>query len=177
MTNAKLKRFVYLAVFSILALGILILQSTGFVTFKIGNASAVLLLPLTILAGFYFREYTGAVFGIVFGALTDVYSSTFCYNTVALAIAGFVSGLLVSRLFNSNLAAVSVLSFGGSALYFFFKWLIIYAFYDPLPGYVLLHFIIPSAVYTALFGILIFFILHPLFKKVPVVEKNTDYDW
>ena len=177
MTNTKLKRFVYLAVFSILALGLLILQSTGLATFKIGNASAVLMLPLTILAGFYFREYTGAVFGIAFGALTDVYSSTICYNTVALAIAGFVSGLLVSRLFNSNLAAVSVLSFGGSALYFFFKWLIIYAFYDPLPGYVLLHFIIPSAVYTALFGILIFFILHPLFRKVPVVEKNTDYDW
>ena len=177
MTNTRLKRFVYLAVFTVLSLGIMILQSTGLATLKIGNASAVLLLPLTILAGFYFREYTGAVFGIVFGALTDVYSSTFCYNAIAFAVTGFVSGLLVSRLFNSNLAAVSVLSFGGSVLYFFFKWLIIYAFYDPLPGYILLHFIIPSTVYTALCGILIFFVLHPIFRKIPIIEKNTDYDW
>lgn len=176
MTAVKIKRFIYLAVYAVLCLGILILQSTGLATLKIGNASTVLMLPATILAGFYFKEYTGAVFGFAFGALTDVYSSTLCFNTVALTVAGFISGALVSRLFNSNLAAISVMNIGGTALYFFFKWLCVYAFSDPVPGYVLLHFILPSAVYTAVCGLLMYFILNPLYSKMPVPEKNSNYD-
>ena len=176
MTNVRLKRFIYLAVYCFLALVVIVLQSTGLATLKIGNASAVIMLPATIFAAFYFNEYTGAFFGIIVGALTDVYSSTLCYNTVFLAVVGFFSGILVSRLFNSNLAAASVLNFGGTILYFFFKWLIVYAFYDPLPGYVLLHFIIPSAIYTGICGMIAFLVLHPFYKKIPKLNKNNEFD-
>ena len=176
MTVIKLKRFIYFAVFAVICLALLIMQSSGFATLKIGNASAVLMLPATVLAGFYFKEYAGVCFGFAFGAFTDVYSATLCYNTVALAVIGFVSGLLISRLFNSNLAAVSVLNAAASLVYFFFKWLIEYAFVDPEPWYVMAAYMLPSVIYTFACGIIMYFLLAPFYKRMPVPENSGNYE-
>lgn len=176
MTAVKFKRFVYLAVFCALTLFVWLCQSTGLITFKIGNAVPQFTLILTLLAGFYFRAYHGALFGFVFGALTDISSSSLAFNTIGLSILGFTAGMLVTYLFNRNLAAIAVINVAGSFIYFFIKWLIFYAFIDSASGYVLVNYVLTSAVSTAVFGLLTYFALNPFYKKMPVPDRLDQYD-
>lgn len=176
MTAVKFKRFVYLSVFSVLAFLFLLLQSTGLITFRIGNAVPQLTLVFTVLAGFYFKAYHGILFGIIFGALTDVYSSALFYNTVAFAVVGFTSGMLVTHLFNRNLAAVMVLNVAASVLYFLVKWLVFYAFKDPAAGYLLVNYMLTSAILTSVCGFVVYFALNPFYKKMPVPDRSGRYE-
>ncbi|MBE6798640.1 MAG: hypothetical protein E7525_02535 [Ruminococcaceae bacterium] len=176
MTAVKFKRFLYLAVFCALTFAFWLLQSTGLLTFKIVNAVPQFMLIFTLLAGFYFKAYHGALFGFVFGALTDVYSSTLVFNTIALSVLGFTAGMLVTHLFNRNLAAVIVINSGGAAVYFLAKWLMFYAFSDPAGGYVLMNYMLTSAVLTSLFGFAVYFALNPFYKKMPVPDRSEQYD-
>ncbi len=168
MTATKFRYFISFAVYTLLSALTILLQSTGIMTLQIGTASAVLILPLVMYAGFYFGEYAGAVLGLLAGAFTDVYSSSSMYNIIALTVCGFASGLFITRLFNRNLAAAGVMSVAASALYFFVKWVVLYAFSDPQPMFVLTRFTLPSAVYTAVMGVLMFFVLNVFLKKIPV---------
>ncbi len=168
----KVKRFLFFVVFLIVSVFLILLQSSGLMTLQIGTASAVLILPAVMYGGFYFGCYTGALLGFVSGVLTDVYSAPLCYNTVVLTLLGFACGLITMYLFNRNLAAVCVLSPSVSFLYFFVKWLVIYAFSDPVPGFVLLHYTLPSFIYTAAVGILMFFIINPAFKYFPAEVRK-----
>lgn len=163
----KLKRFLFFTVYLLICLLIILLQSSGLATLQIATASAVLILPAVMYGGFYFGCYTGALFGFIAGVMTDVYSSTTYFNTVALTVCGFACGLIMMYLFNRNFAAACVLSPSVSFLYFFSKWLIVYAFKDPAPWFVFLHFTIPSFLYTAVIGVLMYFILHPFFRRFP----------
>lgn len=173
MTAQKVKYFVGFALYSIALILVIMLQSTGIMTLQIGTASAVLILPLVVYAGFYFGVYGGAVIGLLTGAITDVYSSTLMYNTVALTVVGFVSGLIIARLFNRNFAAASVLNVSASVLYFFFKWLIVYAFKDPVPMFIFTRFSLPSTIYTAALGVLLFFLVNLILKNIPqTVQKR-----
>lgn len=171
MTAARIKRFVFYSVYAILCLAIILLQSTGLMTLNISTASALLILPLTVYAGFYFGGISGAVFGLGSGVLLDVYSSTVCYNAVSLTLIGFICGMLMEYLFNRNIAAACVLNSASALLYFFVKWLAVYAFIDPAPQYILIHFSVPSAVYTAVCGVLIYFLVCPVLKRMPAIEK------
>ena len=42
----------------------------------------------------------GAVIGLFSGAITDSYSATLTYSTVALTVLGFAAGIVMSRIFN-----------------------------------------------------------------------------
>ena len=172
MTVARIKQFVFYASYIIVCLAIILLQSTGLMTLQIGTASALLILPATVFAGFYFKGFVGAIFGLAFGACLDMYSSTLCFNTIALLLCGFISGLLVSRYFNSNLAAAVVLNISASCLYFFIKWIVIYAFIDPNPIYILLYYTLPSVVYTAVCGVIMYFVINPILKRMPIVRRH-----
>ncbi len=168
MTTAKLRYFISFFIYLILGVLVILLQSTGIMTLQIGTASAVLVLPMTLYAGFYFGEYAGAVYGLLMGALTDVYSSSLFYNTIALVVVGFFAGVFITRLFNRNLAAASVLSSCSALLFFFIKWFVLYAFFDPVPMFILTRFSLPSSIYTAVFGILMYFPINLFFKKIPI---------
>ncbi len=172
MNSQKLKYYLALSVYFIISFSVILVQSTGLLTLQLDTASAVLILPLVIYGGYYFGEYSGAVLGLIMGAVTDAYSSTLSYNTVVLTVFGFASGLMISRLFNRNFTAAAVLNIGGSVLYFFVKWLIVYAFNDPAAGFVLLRFSLPSMLYTALLGVLMFFLLNIFLKKIPIAPTR-----
>ena len=135
-----------------------------------------LTLVFTLLCGFYFKAYHGALFGFVFGAITDVYSSTLVFNTVALSVLGFTAGMLVTYLFNRNLAAVTVINLGASVVYFLAKWLKTSAFVDPACGFIFVNYMLPSAVVTVLFGFAAYFVLNPFYKKMPVADRMEQYD-
>ena len=119
-----------------------------------------------------FGCYTGAFIGFVCGVLTDAVSSTTYFNTFALMLLGFACGVIMTYLFNRNLAAACVLCPSVSFLYFFAKWIIIYAFKDPAAGFVLLNYSLPSFVYTSVVGILIYLVFQFVFKKMTITERK-----
>ncbi len=168
MNAFRVRYLIGISVYTLIAAFIILIQSTGLLTLQIGTASAVLVLPLTVYAGFYFGPYGAAVFGFLVGAATDAYSSTLAFNTVFFMVGGFAAGLIMSHYFNRNTAAAAVMNFGGAGIYFFIKWLVVYAFRDPSAGFVLLHFSLPSFIYTAALGFGMFFIANPIFKKIPI---------
>lgn len=156
----------------IVCFAIMLLQSTGLMTLQIATASTLLMLPATVFAGFYFKGFAGAAFGLIFGAFMDMYSSTLCFNTIVLCLCGIISGVLVTRYFNSNLAAAVVMNSLAALLYFLIKWLVLYVFYDPNPLYILGYYTLPSALYTAACGVIICFIINPIFKRLPIIRRH-----
>ncbi len=168
----KLKRFFFFITYLIVSVLLIFLQSSGFITLQIGTFSAFFALPCVLFAGFYFGCYTGALMGFLLGILADVYSAPLIFNTVAFTVLGFACGLVMMYLFNRNLAAACVLSAVGSFVYFIAKWLIVYAFVDPVPFFVLWHYTLPSFIYTALFGIVFYFLIRKPFNRFPAELKK-----
>lgn len=168
MNAFRVRYLIAISVYTLVTAAIVLVQSTGLFTLQIGTASAVLVLPLTIYAGFYFGPLGAAAVGFLAGAATDTYSSPLVFNTLFLTAAGLTAGLLMSHYFNHNFAASVVVNLSGSAIYFFLKWFFIYAFSDPSAGFVLLHFSLPSFIYTGLLGVALFFVFNPILKKVPL---------
>ncbi len=168
----KFKRFFLFTLYLLLCLLIIILQSSGLLTLQISTASVVLILPMIIYGGFYFGCFTGALIGFICGVMTDAVSSTTYFNTISFTVCGFVCGLVMMYLFNRNFSAACVLCPSVSFLYFFSKWLLIYAFKDPSCGFVLLNYTLPSFLYTATVGILMYYIFLPFFKRLPQAERK-----
>ena len=172
MTTQKIRYFVGFSLYAIVSVLIIMLQSTGIMTLQISTASAVLALPLVVYAGFYFGVFGGAAMGLIVGAVTDVYSSTLMYNTVILMLCGFFAGFIIARLFNRNFAAATVLNLSAAVLYFFIKWLIVYAFIDPAPMFIFARYSLTSSLYTAAFGVAMFFLLNLILKNIPLTTQK-----
>ncbi len=168
----KLKRFFFFVVYILFSVLFIFLQSSGLCTLQIGTMSALLVLPCVAYGGFYFGCYTGALIGFLLGVLTDVFSEPFIFNAVALTLIGFACGLVMMYLFNRNLAAACVLSFAVSLVYFFAKWLITYAFVDPTPAFILFRYSLPSALYTGVVGVALYFVIRPIFNKFPTQVRK-----
>lgn len=141
------------------ALIVFLFHYTGAVTLKIGNASPMLFLPLVVAVGMYYGEVTGLIYGLFTGFLIDsTASGTYCFNTVFFCFAGFAVGVAVILLFNSNFPAAVTLNVIVCFLYFAIKWVIFY-FIPDVQGkiYFLFRYLLPSAFYSSLFIIPIFF--------------------
>lgn len=171
MTALKFRWVIGYIVYLVTSAILLLLQSTGIMTLQLGTASAVIILPLVVYAGYYFGEYQGALFGLISGAVADAFSSTLVFNTVILTVIGFMAGFLVNYFFNRNFAAAVVLNIGGAVVYFFSKWLIIYAFVDPAAWFVLTRFSLTSCIYTSVLGVLAYFLLNLILGKLPKITK------
>lgn len=172
MNAFRVKYLVSISIYTLFTAFIILVQSTGFATFQLGTASAVLSLPLVLYAAFYFGPYGACVLGFLAGAATDAFSSTLMYNTVFMTVLGFVAGLLMLHYFNRNIAAAAVMNFVGSVVYFFFKWMFVYAFSDPSAGFVLTRYILPSFLYTAVLGFSLFFPINVIFKKIDLRQSK-----
>ena len=172
MTTVKLKYLIIFIIYAVVSALIVLVQSTGLITLQIDTASAVLALPLVIYAGLYFGEFAGALIGLILGALSDTYSSTLTYNTIALTVCGFLAGIMIAYIFNRNVASACVLNIVAAVVFFFIKWLVVYAFSDPVPSFVLFRFMLPTAIYTAVLGILMYFALNPLLKGIVRPRNN-----
>lgn len=138
---------------------IFLFHYTGLINIKIGNASPYLFVPLVVAVAMYYGEITGMFFGLFVGLLADTAAtSSYCFNTIFFSFAGFAVGILVAYLFNFNFQASLALSVLASFLYFGIKWLIFFVFPD-VQGkiYFLFQHALPSAFYTSVFIIPLFF--------------------
>ncbi len=157
--NTKRRRFISVFINILLLLSVFLMHY-GRITLAIGEAVPVILIPLALSIAVCHSENTGLLAGFFAGALMDsAAADTSLFNTVFMVIGCAVCGILSARFFNRNLKAVICLSAGLSFGYFFAKYLIFFAFnsiaasYDYFVGY-----LIPSAVYTALWIIPFYFL-------------------
>lgn len=110
------------AIFALLILFTAILQNTNGLFPKIGNASAMLLIPLTVSIAMFERDVPGMMFGLLAGFAWDFYSAHIDgYYIIFLTCTGYACSYLISRYMRNNIVTAmvysSVFSFLCSGLY------------------------------------------------------------
>lgn len=153
----------------------LMLQSTVLDNFRILGAKPDLMLLLVVFFALFFGPSAGIEIGFVAGILKDVLSlDVFGANTVILAMAGFVTGLLGPKFSKDSKATQATLVFLVSLISMSAH----YIFNSFLPGGLYIRFseylsrlIIPSSVYTSLLSVLIF----PLLMHKYRLEEREEF--
>lgn len=151
----------------IIAFIIYLFHYTSLIDITILGISPIILLPLTVAVAMFYNELTGLLFGLCCGfAIDAVAASTSVFNTLAFMFIGFIAGLLAKHIFNRNLPASIALTMLSEIAYFGAKWLI-FAIIPDVQGkvYHLLWNLTPSAVYTLIFIIPIYFLEKMLHKE------------
>lgn len=130
---------------------LLALQHLSSFTLKIGNAYPQLLLTFVLVIACLLGEWVGFWYGFAFGlALDTMAGRSAVFNTLAFMIVAVLAGLLYRYFLNKNIKAVFLGSLAFALLYYLFKWLILYCLRgEPSAFTLLLHYFLPSAVYTA----------------------------
>ncbi len=157
--NKAQKNFVS-AFINILLLLILFFMHYGGITFAIGRAIPIILIPLVLSVAVCYGENLGLLAGFFAGTLMDsAASETSLFNTLFMVIGCTVCGILSSRVLNRNLKSAICLSGGLSFGYFFVKYLVFFAFNGTAANYdYFVSYLIPSAVYTAIWIIPFYFL-------------------
>ncbi len=136
-----------------------ILQRTPGLSFKIGTATPILLIPMIVAVACFLREWAGFLFGLVCGIALDVFvGGSRCFHTVALLLIGALAGLLYHYFFNRNIKSAII---GGVCFSFAFclaRWIYLcLAQGDSSAFLMLIRYEIPSALYTSLFIVPFFY--------------------
>lgn len=147
---------VYTALFSLLY----ILTYSSAFSLKIANASPMPMVALVAVIAFYHGEWVGFSTGLVFGIFCDaVAGNTMCFNTVILMLIGCAAGVLVTQILNKSLYSLIMLTLFMSGIYFLMKYVFFYlAQGNPDATRYLIFYAVPSAVYTAIFSVPIYYI-------------------
>ena len=134
---------------------------------RIGGACVFIFLPITVYIAMFCGETVGTVFGAVSGMFLDYLSAdSAVYETVALMLAGLVAGLIVKIFINKNTLSALFLGALLSVLYFAAEFIrdgIIVKSGDML--FILTNHTVFSVIYTALFGMIPYFLMRALNKK------------
>ena len=159
------------AVIAAVVLLTFLLENTQGLFLRPWGIPAMLSVPLVISIGMFERETYGMLFGLMSGALLDAFSSqSVCYHSIMLTLAGFVSGVLVTRLLRNNLKTCllmcTIFLFVYNSLYY----LIFY--YKASAGaadYVYFDTYLPSVIYTSFFIPVFYWILSSIVNNLSTV--------
>ncbi len=146
--------------YTLLFLLLYLVTYTEILSLRIGNATPIPLIAATVVVAFYHGTWVGFTAGLLTGIFMDaVASGTVCFNTIIMMIIGCVAGALTTYMMNKNIFSVGILSIGSCLLYFICRWLFFYFITGNTEAhiYLIIH-AIPSAIYSALFIIPLFFI-------------------
>lgn len=154
--------------FGIISFILYFIQYTKGYNLKIGNATAVLLVPVIVFIATFYREWTGALFGLAVGTLMDITTSgSTCFNAIALMLIGCAAGLLITYWLNNNLLSALFLDFVFVFIYFISKWLFLQFFSgQSYAVQYLLQYNLPSAFLTFAAGIPIYIIMRYIIKRI-----------
>lgn len=137
------------------------------VSISIYGVSALLIIPLISAVSYFHKETYGLFYGLLFGLLFDsAASGTTCFYTLFFTVAGFLFGILADHFFNRNVYSAVFQCFIISLLFFILKWLIfVFIPYGDRGFFELVFRALPSAVYTAVFSVPLYFAEKHLFKR------------
>lgn len=158
--NIKRKKFISAFVNILLVCIITALRYSGVATFKIGSAIPIILLPLVVSVSMFFTDNAAILLGLFTGILMDSFSSdSSCFNTLFFVLLAAVCNLLCNHFLNRNIKSAVYLSVLISFIYFFIKYLVFFVFKGVSVNYdYFMLYLIPSAVYTAIFVIPFYFL-------------------
>ena len=158
--NTKRLRFISAFVNVAVICLITALRYSGVLTFKIGNAVPVVVLPVIIAISLFSSNTASLLYALFAGVLMDsMAADSSCFNTLFLVVTATACNLLISRLLNRNIKAAIYLSAIISLVYFFLKYLIFFAFNSISVNYdYFMLYLIPSVLYTAIFIIPFYFL-------------------
>lgn len=161
--------FAYLAALSFM---LYILQSTKGVFPVIYGGRCVVLVPLVIYSGMLFKNYIGTFLGLFAGMLMDINTNGFiCFNAIVLMLIGCASWLLVNCYLNKNFLTAVIINLLFTSIYFLIKWALIVVFdYSTGIHGQFITFYLPSMIYTSLIGILVYFLLKFILKKMSLTQ-------
>ena len=155
---------------SVIAFFLFLLESTGIVSFSMGRANPIILIPLLVAVSMAAREWIGLIFGAVFGILLDTVGyEKFCFNMIMLVIIGCLCGLLCSFYVNDNIYAAVVLFFFANLFYFTVRWF--FFFVCAGKGEALTYFTkycFPSIIYSTV-------LIVPFYFLIKYISKKTSY--
>ncbi|MBQ8228773.1 MAG: rod shape-determining protein MreD [Clostridia bacterium] len=129
---------------------------------------AMLMVPLVISIGMFEREYAGMFFGLFAGVLMDTFSSqTVCFHSIMLTAAGYISGVLITRLMRNNLKTCLLLNI----VFLFINNTLFYLINYNSSGeegfaYLYSDVYVASVFYTMLFVPLMYWIVRTVYKKI-----------
>ncbi len=128
---------------------------------------AMLMVPVVISIGMFERETAGMFYGLLAGALIDAFSSqTVCFHSIMLTVAGYFSGVLITRLMRNNLKTCLLFNVVFLFVYNTLFYLINYSSSEG-EGFAYLYsdVYIASIFYTMVFVPFVYWIIRTIFKK------------
>ena len=144
---------------------IFILQYSGLTPLTLFGMTAMLVVPAVVFCSMFMTEFSGAMFGLVFGVCLDAVSArAVCFNALFLLAVGCLSALFSKHLFHRNLYSALMMSAVTSVLYFVIKWVVFTAFTTDGAWTLLCSHSLPSAVYTAVVSVPLYFLFSAVFK-------------
>ncbi len=171
MQYSNKEKYVRYAIYAVLILIAMLLQSSNVAFPEIFGARAFLMIPLTIAISMHEREVPAAVFGAGAGVVWDSVSANEGFSTLLLMLLGAICSILISHLMRNNIITAFVLGCGAVAIYE-----LLYIFVNIIlsgaGGAIrqMLTFYLPSFIYTAAFIPVFYYIVRWIFQ----VHKATD---
>lgn len=155
------------AIFALLIVFTAILQNTKGLFPKIGNASAMLLIPLVISVAMFERDISGMMFGLFAGFVWDFYSAHIDgYYIIFLACVGYACSYLISRYMRNNIVTAMVYSLVFSLLCSTLYWLFFVVFNSVEGAWTLYYRIyLTSTVYTVALTPLYYYFIRAIALK------------
>ena len=163
----KKKRIVYIS-YAILLLIVYLFEYSSSVAAPLGKGSVSVLVPMAIISGIMFKEWAGAFYGLAIGSAIDaVASNSFIFNTIALFVLCCVVGLLITRFLINNTISAIILLVAGIFTYFVLEWLCCEVLMgNPEAGAYFTRITLPSAFYTCIAGVPIYFVIRAVYRKI-----------
>lgn len=163
----KKKKSVLILINALLLIAACTIQYNGIFTVKIGNANPML--PLCVLISLsMFSSELGAVIAAMFtGMIADSAAATpIGFNTVIMMVTALSVSITVHYFFNNNIRSAAALAAMASLFYFTLRWLFaifIGSIAEDLEY--LLSFALPSAVYTTVIVIPLYYLQRYIHKR------------
>ena len=150
-------------------------QYNGVFKINILTANPMLLLALLVACCMFSSELTAALTGLAVGIFIDSVSSTPAgFNAILLMITALAVCLISKHLFNNNIFAAFTLCLLCSAFYYFMRWIFCIALWQSFAENLtyLMRYALPSAVYTAVFIIPLYFLEKFLYNKFYFLHRR-----
>lgn len=154
-----------------------IFQHTSGAIPSIFGARAFILIPLAVCIAMYEKSMGGLSFGVLAGVLWDFATVRGDgFYAVVMALAGYIAGALTVYVVRNNIFSAAILSLGVSLFVTTVYWFV----FIFLRGYesawsVLWSFYFPSAVYTAAFSAVYYYLVRFIVRLTTDKKRNKNY--
>ena len=165
------------ALFALLLVIAAAFQHTGGAIPAIFGAKALVLIPLTVCIAMYEKSMGGLSFGILAGALWDFATVRGDgFYAVMMALVGYAAGALTVYLVRNHIISALILSAIASVFVTGSYWFV----FIFLKGYegawdILMHFYLPSAVYSVAFTAVYYYLVRFIVKLTTDKKQNKKY--